>query len=753
MSTHSGGPTLEFDPYGEQADVLGSPARFRVVAAGRRSGKTLMAAAETVRRALSGGSNWSGYWVGAEHRHADTAFTLIDNVLPSDIVATRNQSPPRTIELVGGQTIEFHTSSGGALVSIGLDWVVCDEAGKDFPEEAWTQELRPALSDRNGEAMFISTPDGRDWFFDAYQRGQGDEYPEWASWRWATYANPHVDDSEIDSAKNQVPERIFRQEYLAEFVDESGGVFEQLDDRVFTAGYDLPGDGVDPEADHATPPFATGVDFARHHDYRVAITLDADGRVVQFDRAQGETWPEIQRVVERIYERYPGAVAVDGSRDNKIVADLEAAGVPVNPVQFSPTRKRELIENLITAVENKEVTSPEIPALRRELEIMEYDVTRGGNVRYDAPSGHHDDCCFVAGTQVMTPTGERPIKNLSAGDMVITRDGPRPIVATSKREADVITRFGLTGTPDHPIITTEGVRRLDNARESTLLYTWQTNEKPSPTTATNTTDTRIQTTGTCAPTIGQSCETVNPRLRFTAGNGKTNTGRYPMGISSTTRTGTRSTTIFPTLNVSPYRNTPNATQIWAALNPKNTCKKCLTARRSGINQTRGALGTNSTMRTSKKNSTRNDTPTNVSFAATNTKHIERRKPSTAQRSVRTNNSTNAIKKRESASSVATPSRQANTAMRSTVRKGVSIKPDRQTVYNLKVAGTPEYFANGILVHNCDALALAVDARADAARHGAAGTASLSDDGQDTDPIHEAVEQYRRQQEEIRGGKW
>lgn len=427
MSTRNNGPEMRFTPYDEQADVLGSPARFRVVAAGRRSGKTLMAAAETVRKALQSSGSWTGYWVGAEHRHADTAFSLIDNALPNDLVDTRNKSPPRTIELIGGQTIEFHTSSGGALVSIGLDWAVCDEAGKDFPKEAWTQELRPALSDRNGEAMFISTPDGRDWFHDVYQRGQADEYPEWASWRWATYANPHVDDSEIDSAKNQVPERIFRQEYLAEFIDESGGVFDELDKRVFTADYQFPSDGVDPNADHVSGPFATGVDFARHHDYRVAITIDQQGRVVHFSRDQGETWPQIQREVERIYERYGGAVAVDGSRDNKIVADLEAAGVPVEPVQFSATRKRELIENLITAVENGEVTSPEIPALRREMQLMEYDVTRGGNVQYDAPSGHHDDCVDALALAVDAKPHAAKTDVGSTASMADTSDADSPI--------------------------------------------------------------------------------------------------------------------------------------------------------------------------------------------------------------------------------------------------------------------------------------------------------------------------------------
>jgi len=121
------------------------------------------------------------------------------------------------------------------------------------------------------------------------------------------------------------------------------------------------------------------------------VTLDADGRIVNFSRAQGETWPEIHQTVRDIAARYPGAVAVDASRDNKIVADLEADGVAIEPVTFSASRKRDLIENLIAAIEAEELSAPDIQALRTELEVFEADVTRGGNLRYDAPSGFHDD--------------------------------------------------------------------------------------------------------------------------------------------------------------------------------------------------------------------------------------------------------------------------------------------------------------------------------------------------------------------------
>jgi len=381
-------PTLNdnFEPHDEQRAVHKSDARFRVVAAGRRSGKTILAAVATVRRALEGNENWNGYWVGAEHHHSLTAFNLIDAALPERLVTRRKESPPRVIELNDGPEISFHTAGGGALVSEGLDWTVCDEAAKDFPERTWTQELRPALSDRNGAAMFISTPDGRGWFHGRWQRGQSPDYPEWQSWRWPSYSNPHVDDSEIDTAREDIPDRVFQQEYLAEFLDETGGVFTGLDRRLFTADYDLP---LAPE--DAVEPFSIGVDLAQVEDYRVVIVVDAAGQICYFDRDRGEAWPQIQQAVEEAAETYPGVVVMDASRKNKVVADVEASGYRVKPVTFGGGTKQELIEDLITNVESEELTAPEIPALRSEMEVFEYDVTRAGTVQYDAAEGFHDD--------------------------------------------------------------------------------------------------------------------------------------------------------------------------------------------------------------------------------------------------------------------------------------------------------------------------------------------------------------------------
>lgn len=392
MSTTT--PTLRFNPYAEQRQVLTSDARFRLVAAGRRSGKTLLAAVATVKRALEADDDWLGWWVTPTHDIADTGFRLIDDHLPDGVVADRKLSPPRAIEFKNGARLGFRTTSGGANVSVGLDWVVIDEAAKDVPERAWTQELRPTLSDTNGEMLAISTPDGRGWFYDWFQRGQSPDYPDVESWQWPTYRNPHVPDSEVDAARDELPERIFEQEYLAQFRDDTGGVF------------DPDPEAYDPTPDTVAGPYRVGVDLARSEDYLAIVALGADGRVAQLTRERGLSWPQIQSRVERVHERlgHP-PVAIDASRDNKLVSDLERDGVDVRPVTFTSGRKRNLVENLAAALEAGEVTPPADTILTTELEVFEFTTTRAGNVRYGAPDGHHDDTVDALAMAYDLPTG------------------------------------------------------------------------------------------------------------------------------------------------------------------------------------------------------------------------------------------------------------------------------------------------------------------------------------------------------------
>ena len=111
----------------------------------------------------------------------------------------------RQINLPGGGMVGVRSADNpDSLRGEGLDYVVLDECAF-MSETAWTEALRPALSDRQGGALFISTPKGRNWFWRLYQRGLEDGV-EWMAFRFPTSANPHIPPPEIDAARDSLKE-------------------------------------------------------------------------------------------------------------------------------------------------------------------------------------------------------------------------------------------------------------------------------------------------------------------------------------------------------------------------------------------------------------------------------------------------------------------------------------------------------------------------------------------------------------------
>ncbi|WP_254547496.1 terminase large subunit [Halomarina pelagica] len=378
-----------------QADVFESNARFRIVRAGRRAGKNILAVADQIEYARAPArSPWGAdrqatcWWVGPTYDQAYRYGFLkaLENLPEHWIDGEPKRSEPYEIPLANGTTIEYRTfDKPESLQGAGVDHLVIDEAPY-MPGSIWEGDLRPMLLDNQGCALLIGKPLTRNYFYRLDKRGDSDspEHADYASWHATSYDNPTIPDSEIDSERGSTSERAFRREYLAEYIDDAGGVFKRVRERIVDeyALDDVEGSG----------PYATGVDFARHQDWTVIHVLDADGVTVHHERLRDVAWPQIQQAVETAHEAYPGPVAVDATRDNKIVADLEASGLDVEPVTFTPKTKRELVENLVTHVEQEAVTIPDLPVLVSELELFEYDVTAAGNVRYSAPEGEHDDC-------------------------------------------------------------------------------------------------------------------------------------------------------------------------------------------------------------------------------------------------------------------------------------------------------------------------------------------------------------------------
>lgn len=144
--------------------------------------------------------------------------------------------------------IYFHSADKeDSLRGQGLDGLVVDEAGF-LKRGRWATELRPSLSDKKGWAILIGTPKGRNEFYTFYVRGQDPEYANWMSWSFSSYVNTlpnggYIEWSEIEALRDELPELIYRQEILAEFLEGEGVVFRNVDlsaDPTLTRAREMP---------------------------------------------------------------------------------------------------------------------------------------------------------------------------------------------------------------------------------------------------------------------------------------------------------------------------------------------------------------------------------------------------------------------------------------------------------------------------------------------------------------------------------
>jgi len=251
-------------PHPKQATIMRDPTRFRIVPAGRRFGKTFMARREAFEYAFENPGSLVAYFAPTDDDARDLAFEPLKQAIPGRLLAEEpKETPPREIRLTNGSRLRFRgikSSTRGR----GYDHVVIDEAGEvgNRLNGYWPEVIRPSLSDTAGTALIIGTPKGRNFFWDLKQRGDDPDDDEVSSWTATTYDNPYVPDDEVEQARATLPERVFRQEYLAEFVDESGQVFT-YETRPYAV-----------EAVQGREPFTTGVDLARTSNYLVACTLE-----------------------------------------------------------------------------------------------------------------------------------------------------------------------------------------------------------------------------------------------------------------------------------------------------------------------------------------------------------------------------------------------------------------------------------------------------------------------------------------------
>ena len=206
-----------------QQEIAKSPARFQVVCCGRRWGKSMLGVVVCLRTALRGGRTW---WVAPTYKQALEGWGYLLRLVRS-LQGTRIDRSELIVTFPGGGSIQVRTGdSPDNLRGAGLDGVVLDEAAVMKPD-VWDLALRPALADKQGWAMFISTPQHFNWFYDLYERAEAGQ-ADWSAWQHPTWDNPYIAEEEIAAAQRDMLPEDFDQEFGASFTAVGGAVFRGL---------------------------------------------------------------------------------------------------------------------------------------------------------------------------------------------------------------------------------------------------------------------------------------------------------------------------------------------------------------------------------------------------------------------------------------------------------------------------------------------------------------------------------------------
>jgi len=368
--------------------------RFVSAVFGRRCGKSHFGVRRLFKRATTIGQGYQGLWAAPTYDLTSVAWDEWHRLFPQAIY-TSNKTE-HSIKLATGGTIYFRsTDNPNALLGRGYDDAIIDEASR-VSHDAIKRAILPTLADRNGRALAITTPAGkRNWVFEWYQRGLDDLQPEWASVHAPSTDNPNTaiqawcrENAPAEmGGGGGMPLDIYRQEILAEFLDDAASVFRGVRACVAGERMDWP-DG---------RPTVIGLDVAKHQDYTVLTGMRDDGpkrRVVAWDRFHRISWPmQIERVKAAWEAAGHPLIELDATGvGDKVFDDLCEAGLEVHPYKFTLESKQRLIQSLALDIEASTVSYPNIPELIGEMEAYAYEITSTGAFRYNAPEGMHDDC-------------------------------------------------------------------------------------------------------------------------------------------------------------------------------------------------------------------------------------------------------------------------------------------------------------------------------------------------------------------------
>jgi hypothetical protein len=371
-----------YNPHQNQQKIHDSinfePYKYYVLNIGRQWGKTMLAMNQVYYWAINNPGSKIG-WVSPVYKQSEKVFDEMAKAFQPTFIKANAQK--LTIE-VNGSTIQFFSAERYHNIrGFTFDYLVCDEFAF-MAEQAWTEVLRATVLIKGKKVLLISTPKGKNHFYTLFNLdGVNDQYK---SFKMSSY-DGLAEKDEIDGARYTLPEHIFRQEYLAEFVDNGSGVFSNIPILDTNSG----------------SKFYAGIDLGRADDYTVLSIVNEKGSLVYCERWRHNTWQNIINSMLPILSRFKPRVLIEvNSIGDVIFEQLGKVYASVYPFVTTSKSKQDIVEGLQVAIQNKEFTLLDIEWLRKEFDLFTYEYSpKTRSIKYSAPTGFHDDgvmsCCLA----------------------------------------------------------------------------------------------------------------------------------------------------------------------------------------------------------------------------------------------------------------------------------------------------------------------------------------------------------------------
>lgn len=544
--------TINLSPW--QAEVALDNHRFKVINCGRRAGKSFLVSVEILRFATENAKSVTWYISPNYKQSKQIMWAMLRELIPQEIIESKNETELKFTLVNGSEILLKGAQEPDSLRGVKIDLCIFDEtAFIDKWDEVW-KVIRPTLIDSKANVWFISTPNG----FNHFKNMAETTNPDWRYFHYTTYDNPYIDKVEIDAMKADMDEDAFAQEIMGEFRKMSGLIYKDFNRDIHMV--DIP-----PLDTNFT--FTRSLDFGYGHKtaliyFAISSTGDA---IYAYDGLyqSGLVESQIAEIVKVKDAKRVITNPVADSAQPMSIEQLNLMGVHFNPVEKGPDSVKHGIVKVAELLRVRKDTgkptlmfNKNLTWIADEFEQYRWMEARQDGVIKEVPYKVNDDACFVKGTKILTNRGEIPIEQVTGKDYVLTPIGYSKVIKQVKTGRKLVKNYGVfISTPNHKVITNRGMVEVDTIGYSDIIMSC--NVKKLFGTESHTGDTPIQ----LIELIDFITRGLLTRIReakrvfYTETYGSSTMGKLKTDMRLTISTITLGIMIFPTLSVLLTKNT------------------------------------------------------------------------------------------------------------------------------------------------------------------------------------------------------